>query len=437
MSITRIPTSLLKNPQPVRWTGTSADRTGMLPANVTASDVNFLFLEDDTQALFMLKTIGASALTWTPIAGSGLVGGITIDKVTGLQTALDTKLIASNIKAGTGVTVTANGNDVTVGGALATTDTPGVVQIASAGDITTGTATDRAVQVKQLTDGLALKLNKDFSGFAALASTDITDVTLLPMQLGTDNKKTTALDLKTYVTKEIKQASLLKGYYTTEAALVAANPAPEAGSYAIVEATDSVWVWDSDTSAWTDTKITSVVPITRQVIAGTGLSGGGALSADVTLTAVYGTTAGTACEGNDSRLSRTAVAWQGSATDFATLVPTAAQEGFLFVVTGGASDTYAKKVYVLTSASGKTFVEISSTPAVTAVTTYEGTVASGSSTITLGTAISSVYYFEVYLSGIRQSSDAFVLTNSTTITLAETLTQDIAYSVVVYPHVKA
>jgi hypothetical protein len=131
------------------------------------------------------------------------------------------------------------------------------------------------------------------------------------------------------------------------------------------------------------------------------------------------------------------VAWQGSATDFATLVPTAAQEGFLFVVTGGASDTYAKKVYVLTSASTPTYVEISSSPAVTAVTTYEGTVASGSSTITLSTAISSVYYFEVYLSGIRQSSDAFVLTNSTTITLAETLTQDIAYSVVVYPHVKA
>jgi hypothetical protein len=45
------------------------------------------------------------------------------------------------------------------------------------------------------------------------------------------------------------------------------------------------------------------VGTTRQVIAGTGLSGGGDLSADRTLSAVYGTTSGTACQGNDSRLS--------------------------------------------------------------------------------------------------------------------------------------
>ena len=42
---------------------------------------------------------------------------------------------------------------------------------------------------------------------------------------------------------------------------------------------------------------------TRQVIAGTGLGGGGALSADVTLTALYGTSGSTACVGNDARLS--------------------------------------------------------------------------------------------------------------------------------------
>lgn len=45
------------------------------------------------------------------------------------------------------------------------------------------------------------------------------------------------------------------------------------------------------------------VPTTRQVNSGTGLSGGGDLSADRTLTVSYGITAGTACEGNDSRLS--------------------------------------------------------------------------------------------------------------------------------------
>lgn len=45
------------------------------------------------------------------------------------------------------------------------------------------------------------------------------------------------------------------------------------------------------------------VPATRQIIAGTGLTGGGTLQADRTLTVAYGTSAGTAAQGNDSRLS--------------------------------------------------------------------------------------------------------------------------------------
>ena len=52
------------------------------------------------------------------------------------------------------------------------------------------------------------------------------------------------------------------------------------------------------------------VPTTVQVIAGTGLSGGGSLAANRTLTVKYGTGAGTVCQGNDSRLNnaRTPVA---------------------------------------------------------------------------------------------------------------------------------
>ncbi|WP_300837948.1 phage tail protein [uncultured Bilophila sp.] len=42
---------------------------------------------------------------------------------------------------------------------------------------------------------------------------------------------------------------------------------------------------------------------TVQIKAGTGLSGGGTLEADRTLTVKYGTAAGTACQGNDARLS--------------------------------------------------------------------------------------------------------------------------------------
>ncbi|USH45025.1 minor tail protein [Gordonia phage Camerico] len=43
----------------------------------------------------------------------------------------------------------------------------------------------------------------------------------------------------------------------------------------------------------------------RSIVAGTGLTGGGALSADRTLAVAYGTAAGTAAQGNDSRLSNT------------------------------------------------------------------------------------------------------------------------------------
>lgn len=51
------------------------------------------------------------------------------------------------------------------------------------------------------------------------------------------------------------------------------------------------------------TDLAAKVPDTRQVIAGTGLSGGGDLSANRTLSVVYGVTSGTACQGNDSRLT--------------------------------------------------------------------------------------------------------------------------------------
>lgn len=43
------------------------------------------------------------------------------------------------------------------------------------------------------------------------------------------------------------------GYYATQAALEEAHPTAEAGDWAIVGSTDTVWVWDEDSSAWVDT----------------------------------------------------------------------------------------------------------------------------------------------------------------------------------------
>lgn len=60
--------------------------------------------------------------------------------------------------------------------------------------------------------------------------------------------------------------------------------------------------------------VAGAVPATRQVVSGTGLAGGGPLTADLTLSVTYGTAAGTAAAGNDSRLSdaRTPVAHAAS-----------------------------------------------------------------------------------------------------------------------------
>lgn len=70
-------------------------------------------------------------------------------------------------------------------------------------------------------------------------------------------------------------------------------------------------------AAGNDARIVGATPNSRQVLAGTGLSGGGALTSDVTLGVVFGSGAGTVTQGNDSRLSdaRTPTAHQHLASD--------------------------------------------------------------------------------------------------------------------------
>jgi hypothetical protein len=53
----------------------------------------------------------------------------------------------------------------------------------------------------------------------------------------------------------------------------------------------------------TTLETTNLAGSTTQMIAGTGLTGGGTLAADRTFNVAYGTAAGTACEGDDARLS--------------------------------------------------------------------------------------------------------------------------------------
>lgn len=60
---------------------------------------------------------------------------------------------------------------------------------------------------------------------------------------------------------------------------------------------------DANFAATVAAALAGKVPTSRAVTAGTGLSGGGDLTADRSLAVVYGTTAGTAVEGNDVRLA--------------------------------------------------------------------------------------------------------------------------------------
>lgn len=61
-----------------------------------------------------------------------------------------------------------------------------------------------------------------------------------------------------------------KGYFTTPEALAEAYPVGEAGDFAVVESTDTVWVWDSDNSEWVDSdkkgQVTSVNGQTGDVV---------------------------------------------------------------------------------------------------------------------------------------------------------------------------
>lgn len=77
----------------------------------------------------------------------------------------------------------------------------------------------------------------------------------------------------------------------------------DAGDVGAVPTTRTVNGNALSTDVTLDAADVGAVPTARTITAGTGLTGGGDLSADRTLTVTYGATAGTAAEGNDARLT--------------------------------------------------------------------------------------------------------------------------------------
>lgn len=103
------------------------------------------------------------------------------------------------------------------------------------------------------------------------------------------------------------------------------------------------------------------VPTSRQIISGTGLTGGGDLTADRTLAVVYGSTAGTAAQGNDARLSdaRTPLAHAHAIADVTGL------QAALDALPRIAATTQAGTSYTLALADAGTAVEFTNSAAVT------------------------------------------------------------------------
>lgn len=62
-----------------------------------------------------------------------------------------------------------------------------------------------------------------------------------------------AADAQEYAQQAQQVSQGAVGYYETAAALEAAHPTGEAGNWAIVGDSDTIYVWDTDTSAWVDT----------------------------------------------------------------------------------------------------------------------------------------------------------------------------------------
>lgn len=98
------------------------------------------------------------------------------------------------------------------------------------------------------------------------------------------------------------------------------------------------------------------VPTGRTVSAGTGLSGGGDLTANRSLSVVYGTTAGTAAEGNDSRLSddRTASGIRTATTTVSVSTATAPTAGQVLTATSGTAAEWSDPAGDITAVTAGT-----------------------------------------------------------------------------------
>lgn len=116
------------------------------------------------------------------------------------------------------------------------------------------------------------------------------------------------------------------------------------------------------------------VDSTRTVSSGTGLTGGGDLSANRTLSVSYGTTAGTAAQGNDARLSDARTPADGSVTDAKVASGAAIAESKLSLASDAAAGTASRRTLGTSATQAAAGNHAHSGYAPTASPTFTGTV---------------------------------------------------------------
>jgi len=160
------------------------------------------------------------------------------------------------------------------------------------------------------------------------------------------------------------------------------------------------------------------VPTSRTVTAGTGLTGGGDLSANRTLAVSYGTTSTTACVGNDSRLSddRTGSGLRTATTVVAVSSATAPTAGQVLTATSGTAAAWSDPAGDITAVTAGTGLAGGGSSGALSLAADFGT---GSGKVTQGN--DSRLSDDRTASGIRTASTVVVVSSATAPTNGQAL----------------
>lgn len=186
------------------------------------------------------------------------------------------------------------------------------------------------------------------------------------------------------------------GYYATESALTTAHPTAEAGDWAIVGATDTVWIWDTDNSQWVDSDQKGQVTSVNNQTGAVTITGADILPTQTDNAGKFLVTNGTSASWDTSVKQLRIKASSTIYCDFFVVSPTGGGTGIYFnsgsgqnVQLGGnfvgglsfISKLYVREIYygsnnsqgiIVPAVGGTLALQIATLP--TAGSTYEGTI---------------------------------------------------------------